>query len=171
MSIVFELLPTFTQLQIFGADRLHLPFYEPNTNLPLLCTLRKLQLRACSVRWMAGRQFPCLEECALFLPHHWEEIQQHKVQLPSCKKLAYHDYPMTTAQYFHVPEMRAMDIRSGVWKYVEIDQVWLYYSESEASRSHVFDQTVGHQPCYEKWWESFTVTKRYPRTVTVRASM
>jgi len=108
----FELLPDFTQLQIFEADRIHLPFYEPNTNLPLLCTLRKLQLRACSVQWMAGRQFPCLEECSILLPRHWEQIQQHEVQLPSCKKLAYHGHPMTTAQYFHVPEMRAMDLRS-----------------------------------------------------------
>ena len=108
----FELLPTFTQLQIFEADRLRLPFYEPNANLPLLCTLRKLQLRACSVQWMAGRQFPYLEECAILLPRHWEQIQQHEVQLPSCKKLAYHGYPMTTAQYFHVPEMREMDLRS-----------------------------------------------------------
>jgi len=108
----FELLPTFTQLQILEADRLHLPFYEPNTNLPLLCTLRKLQLRACSVQWMAGRQFPCLEDCAILLPRHWAQIQQHDVQLPSCKNFAYHGYPMTTAQYFHVPEMRAMDLRS-----------------------------------------------------------
>jgi len=108
----FELLPAFTQLQIFEADRLRLPFYEPNTNLPLLCTLRKLQLRACSVQWMAGRQFPCLEECVILLPRHCEQIQQHEVQLPSCRKLAYHGYPMTTAQYFHVPEMRAMDLRS-----------------------------------------------------------
>jgi hypothetical protein len=108
----FELLPAFTQLQTFEADHLRLPFYEPNTNLPLLCTLRKLQLRACSVYWMAGRQFPCLEECAILLPRHWEIIQQHEVQLPSCKKLAYHGYPMTTAQYFHVPAMRAMDLRS-----------------------------------------------------------
>jgi len=112
MDEPFELLPTFTQLQIFEADRLRLPFYEPNTNLPLLCTLRKLQLRACSVQWMAGRQFPCLEECAILLPRHWEQIQQHEVQLLSCKKFAYHGYPMTTAQYFHVPEMRAMDLRS-----------------------------------------------------------
>jgi len=108
----FELLPTFTQLQTFGADHLCLPFYEPNTNLPLLYTLRKLRLRACSVQWMAGRQFPCLEECAILLPQHWEQIQQDEVQLPSCKKLAYHGYPMTTAQYFHVPEMREMDLRS-----------------------------------------------------------
>jgi len=108
----FELLPSFTQLQIFEADRLCLPFYEPNINMPLLCTLRKLQLEACSVQWMAGRQFPCLEECAILLPRHWEQIQQHAVQLPSCKKLAYHGFPMTTAQYFHVPEMRVMDLRS-----------------------------------------------------------
>jgi len=108
----FELLPTFTQLQTFEADRLRLPFYEPNTNLPLLCTLRRLQLRACSVQWMAGRQFPSLEECAILLPRHWDVIQQHEVQLPSCKKLTYHGHPMTTTQYFHVPEMRAMDLRS-----------------------------------------------------------
>jgi len=108
----FELLPTFYQLQTFEADCLRLPFYEPNTNLPLLCTLRKLQLKACSVQWMAGRQFPCLEECAILLPRHWEQIQQHEVQLPSCTKLAYHGHPMTTAQYFNVPVMRAMDLRS-----------------------------------------------------------
>ena len=108
----FELLPTFTQLQIFEADRLRLPFYEPNTNLPLLCTLRKLQLRACSVQWMAGRQFPFLEECAILLPRHSEVIQQHVVQLPSCEKLTYHGHPMTTARYFHVPKMREMEFRS-----------------------------------------------------------
>jgi len=108
----FELLPTFTQLQTFEANRLRLPFHEPNTNLPFLCTLRKLQLRACSIQWMAGRQFPYLEECAILLPHHWEQIHHHAVQLPSCTKLAYHGHPMTTAQYFHVPEMRAMDLRS-----------------------------------------------------------
>jgi len=108
----FELLPTFTQLQTFEADHLRLPFYEPNDSLPLLSTLRKLQLRACSVQWMSGRQFTCLEECAILLPRHWEVIQQHEVQLPSCKKFAYHGYPMITAQYFHVPEMREMDLRS-----------------------------------------------------------
>ena len=108
----FELLPTFTQLQIFEADRLRLPIYDPNTNLPLLRTLLKLQLRACSVQWMAGRQFPRLEECAIFLPHHWEVLRQHEVQLPSCRKLAYHGYPMTTVRYFRVPDISAMMLKS-----------------------------------------------------------
>ena len=108
----FELLHTFTRLQIFEADRLLLPFYKPNSNLPLLCTLRGLRLRACSVQWMAGRQFTCLEECAILLPRHWEQIQRHEVKLPSCRKLTYHGYPMTTAQYFRVPEVKVMDLRS-----------------------------------------------------------
>ncbi len=108
----FELLPTFTQLQIFEADHLPLPLYELNTNLPLLCTLWKLRLRASSVQWIAGRQFPCLEECAILLPRHWEAVQQHEVELPSCKKLTFHGYPTTTVQYFRVPEMRVMDLRS-----------------------------------------------------------
>ena len=108
----FELLPTFTKLQIFEADRLHLPFYGPNTNLPLLCTLRRLHLRACSIQWMAGRQFPCLEECTILLPRHWEEIQQHEAHLPSCRKFTYHGHPMITARYFRVPEMTAMELKS-----------------------------------------------------------
>ena len=108
----FDLLPTFTQLQIFEADRLRLPSYEPNINLPLLSTLRKLQLGACSVQWMAGRRFPCLEECAILLPRHWGAVQQHEVELPSCKKLTYHGYPMTIVQYFHVPNLEGMKLIS-----------------------------------------------------------
>ena len=108
----FELLPTFTQLQIFEADRLCLPFYKPNAKLPLISTLRKLQLRACSIQWMAGRHFPCLEECAILLPRHWAMIQQYEVQFPSCKKFTYQGHPMTAAQYFNVPQMSAMELRS-----------------------------------------------------------
>ena len=108
----FELLPTFAQLQIFEAECLHLPLYEIDTNLPLLSTLRKLQIRACSIQWMAGRHFPCLEECKILLPRHWVTIQQQEVQLPSCKKFTYHCHPMTTARYFHVPEMRELELRS-----------------------------------------------------------
>ena len=108
----FQLLPSFTQLRIFGADCLRLPLYEPDINLPLLCTLRKLHLRASSVQWMAGREFRCLEECAIVLPHHWVAVQQLRVELPSCRKLTYHGYPMTVAQYFHAPQMRAVDLGS-----------------------------------------------------------
>ena len=108
----FELLPAFTRLNTFEADHLPIPWYELDTNFPLLCTLHKLQLRASSVQWMAGREFPCLEECVILLPRHWEAVQQHEVHLPSCGKFTYHGYPMTTAQYFLVPQMKTMGLRS-----------------------------------------------------------
>ena len=108
----FLLLPAFTQLRIFEAGHLLLPMYEPNIDLPLLDTLHKLLLRASSVQWMAGRQFPRLEECAVLLPYHWAAVQQHSVELPSCKKFIYHGYPMTTVQHFHVPQMKSFELRS-----------------------------------------------------------
>ena len=106
----FGLLPAFTQLEIFEADHLPLPWYEPNSTLQIVYTLQKLRLRASSVQWMAGREFPCLEECAILLPHSWVEVKQHGVQLPACSKLTYHGYPMTTVQYFHAPQMKVMGL-------------------------------------------------------------
>ena len=37
--------------------------------------------------------------------------------------------------------------------------------------SHLFDQTVEHQPRYEKWWKSFTVTKEHDSRVIINAFM
>src|SRR5258706_12977894 len=108
----FELLPTCTQLQIFEADHLPLSYYEHNTNLPLVFTLQKLKLRASSVQWLAGRIFPCLEDCAILLPHHWATFQLFAVQLPSCRKLTFHGYPMATVQYFHAPQLTAIGLES-----------------------------------------------------------
>jgi hypothetical protein len=108
----FQLLPAFTQLQRFEADHLSLPIYEPNANLPLLQTLQKLHIRACSVQWMAGREFPCLVECVILLPQYWKPLQQYTVILPSCTKFTFHGYPITTIQYFHVPQMNVMELGS-----------------------------------------------------------
>ena len=118
----FDLLPAFTRLHTFEADRLPLPSYELNTNLPFLHTLQKLHLRASSVQWMAGRIFPCLEECAILLPRLWEAVRQHEVELPSCRKFTYHGYPTTTSQYFHVSQMRAMELRSHDCKEQRVSQ-------------------------------------------------
>jgi len=122
----FGLLPALTRLHTFEADRLPLPWYELSANLPLLCTLHKLKLRASSVQWMAGREFPSLEDCAILLPRHWVAVQLHEVQLPSCSKFAYHGYPMTTFQYFHVPQIRAMELRSHDCKKQRVYQQMRY---------------------------------------------
>ena len=108
----FALLPAFTRLHTFEADHLAIPLYTSDTNLPLLCTLQKLHLRASSIHWMAAREFPILEECAILLPRHLEEVQLHEVQLPLCNTLTFHGFPMTTLQHFHVPEIKVMELRS-----------------------------------------------------------
>ena len=112
----FALLPAFTQLQRFEADHLPLPWYKPDIKLPLLCTLQKLRLKGSSVQWMAGREFPCIEECTILFPRHSVELQWHGVQLPSCMKLAYHGHPMTTMQYFHAPQMKVLGLGSNECK-------------------------------------------------------
>jgi len=108
-----HLLPTFTQLRILEADHLPLPLCTPNTELPLLSTLQRLKLRACSVQWMAGREFSCLVECAILLPRHWQAIQQHTVKFPSCRNLIYYHYPVTTVQYFHAPQLEELGLGSN----------------------------------------------------------
>ena len=128
----FNLLPAFTQLQIFEADHLLLPWYEPITNLPLCCTLQKLQIRASSVQWMAGREFPCLEECTILLPHHWMAVRQHGVQLPSCVKLTYHGYPMTTVQYLHAPQLKLLGLGSNDCKETRVYQSLCHLCTPEA---------------------------------------
>ena len=136
----FSLLPAFTQLQIFEADHLPLPWYEPKVNLPLLCTLQKLQIRASSVQWMAGREFPCLEECTILLPRSWVAVQQHGVQLPSCRKLTYHGYPMTTVQYLHAPQLEVMGLGSNDCKEQRISWSLHHLYTSEA----IFKLTTLH---------------------------
>jgi hypothetical protein len=109
----FHLLPDFTQLQIFEAHHLPLPLYDLNVALPLLTTLRKLHLQASSVQWMAGREFPSLEECAILLPQRWRSVQEHAVELPSCRKLTYYGYPMTMVQSLHAPRVSAISLGSN----------------------------------------------------------
>jgi len=58
----------------------------------------------------------------------------------------------------------------GAWRDIRSAEVEIgFYSSLEAS--HLFDQTIGTQPRYEKWWKSFTVTKTYATIVTINAYM
>jgi len=57
----------------------------------------------------------------------------------------------------------------GVWRDITRVEVGVG-CDTIAEASHLIDQIVGHQPRYEKWWKSFTVTK-VGRRVIVSASM
>ena len=58
----------------------------------------------------------------------------------------------------------------GVWRDIRSVQVDASYN-SPSEASHLFDHTVRHQPQYEKWWKSFTVTIEYSTRVAITASM
>ena len=58
----------------------------------------------------------------------------------------------------------------GVWRDIRSVEVEAWFSDYSEG-SHFFDQTVGHQRLYEKWWKEFTVTKEDPGwRMIVRAS-
>jgi len=63
-----------------------------------------------------------------------------------------------------------------VWRDIRIVEVGVECNTTSEA-SHLFDKTVGHQPPYEKWWKSFTVTKspvnyvNHDTKVTLTASM
>jgi len=57
----------------------------------------------------------------------------------------------------------------GVWRNIRSVAVEIMLSSS-LEAFHLFDQTVGHQPHYEKWWKSFTVTED-EMAVMIRASV
>jgi len=58
----------------------------------------------------------------------------------------------------------------GVWRDIKRVEVEVG-CDTISEACHLFDQTVGHQPRFEKWWKSFTVTRKYARTVIITASM
>jgi len=60
----------------------------------------------------------------------------------------------------------------GVWREIRSVEMDIWFNpSSESEASHLFDQTVEYQPRYEKWWKSFTVTKRPPKIVEITASI
>jgi len=63
----------------------------------------------------------------------------------------------------------------GVWREIRTVEVKIEFNQildrHSSEASDFIDQRVGHQPRYEKWWKSFTVTRRDSDTVTINASM
>ncbi len=61
----------------------------------------------------------------------------------------------------------------GAWRDIMSAEVKVSFTGSSRSdRNHFFNQSVGHQQVYEKWWKEFTVTTEDLRMmVIVRASM
>jgi hypothetical protein len=116
MDIPVDILPHLHRLEDFEARNLCLPFYPPDTSLPLIHTLRFLYLKSVSVQWMAGHDFPALERCRVMFPHHADIFQTlQPAAMPSCSYFKYHSNDLHPLAQFHLPALEELDVKSGQW--------------------------------------------------------
>lgn len=111
-----DILPYFENLEVLEAYRLHLPTYHHTVDLPLVRTLKRMDIKIVSVQWMSGRTFPALEECTIIWPHHPEALRlQGGVDLPVCTKFTYDDHLIEPMSEFRVPNLDRMIVRNEAW--------------------------------------------------------
>jgi len=116
MDSSVDILPHLHRLNIFEARNLCLPFYPPDTCLPLTDTLRLLDLMSVSVQWMDGHVFPALEHCDVKFPRQADFIQAlQPVTMPSCFYFRYHSNDLHPLAQFHLPSLRVLDVKCGQW--------------------------------------------------------
>ena len=116
MDTHVDILPHLHRLETLEACRLCLPFYSPDSPLPLINTLRFLYLKSVSVQWMAGHVFPALEKCRIIFPHHADTIHAFQpVTMPSCSFLLYHSNDLHPLTQFYLPSLDALDVKNAQW--------------------------------------------------------
>ena len=116
MDSPVDILPHLHRLETLEACRLCLPFYPPDSPLPLIHTLRFLYLKSVSVQWMAGHTFPALEKCHIIFPQHADIIHASQpVTMPSCSFLLYHSNDLHPLAQFNLPSLDALDVKNGQW--------------------------------------------------------
>ena len=116
MDSPVDILPHLQRLETLEASRLCLPFYSPDSSLPLTHTLRFLHLKSISVQWMAGRAFPSLGKCHVIFPHHADALYAFQpVTMPSCSFLLYHSNDLHPLTHFHLPSLDTLDVKNAQW--------------------------------------------------------
>ena len=85
MRIEVDLLTQFQQVETLEAYGLRLPTHTLQAYLPIIHTLKRMEIKSVSVRWMAGRAFPNMEDCTIAWPHYPETLALGGgVDLPVC---------------------------------------------------------------------------------------
>jgi hypothetical protein len=116
MGSPVDILPHLHRVETFYASNLCLPFYPPDAYLPLIHTLRSLNLKSVSVQWMAGHVFPALEECEVKFPPHADNTHAFQpVTMPFCFRLLYHSNDLHPLINFHLTSLKSLDVKSGQW--------------------------------------------------------
>ena len=110
-----NILPHLQRLERFDAAHLYLPVYPPDAPLPLIQTLRSLNLKYVSVQWMAGKVFPALETCSITSPHQIDTLRLQPVTMPACDFLTYDSNDLDPLRYLHNLPLTRLKVTSGQW--------------------------------------------------------
>ena len=111
-----NILPYFENLEVLEAYRLHLPTYPRDMDLPMVRTLKRMNIKIVSVQWMSGRTFPALEDCTITWPHHPETLRlQGGVDLPVCSQFTYDDHLIEPMSEFRLPKLDKLVVRNEAW--------------------------------------------------------
>ena len=113
MDSPVDILPYLERLEALEAHRFCFPIYPPDTHLPLTQTLHSLHLKCVSVQWLAGRDFPRLQQCSIVFPHHASTIRS--VNMPSCSSLKYDSNNVDTIRHFQLPSLAKLEVICGQW--------------------------------------------------------
>jgi len=115
-DIRFEtgILPYFERLETLEACGLRLPFYPPDTDLPVVRTLRHIKLKAVSIQWMVGREFPMVVECAITWPRQIEAFRDG-TSLPACTSFTYEGRKPYLLSYANLPQLTSLAVGNSMW--------------------------------------------------------
>jgi hypothetical protein len=109
-NTLVDILPHLVQIEDFRASHLRLPTYPLERLLPFVHTIRNLRLKAVSIQWMSGRVFNVLESCTILLPLNHRTLPAEGINLPVCKELKLHCYPLRTLYAFSFPALDCLEV-------------------------------------------------------------
>ena len=111
-----DILPFLENLDVLEAYRLHRPAYPHDMDLPIVRTLKWLNIKIVPVQRMYGRTFPVLEDCAFVWPHHPETVRLYGgVDLPACTQFTYDDHLIEPMSDFCLLKLNKMVVRNEAW--------------------------------------------------------
>jgi hypothetical protein len=135
-----DILPYFENLEVLEAYRPHLPTYHHDVDLPIVRSIKRMDIKIVSMQRMSGRTFPVLEDCTIVWPHHPETLcLRGGVHLPACTQFTYDDHLIKPISEIRLPKPDEMVVRNkprGITS-TQLSSVWCESANPRWTRPRV----------------------------------